>query len=321
MRRRILITVLCYLAIALVAETTAGAFWIFTPKDKKFVNPKYAVKDTPEEQFELAMRFYESGDFKRASEEFTRLTESYRDSDVAPEAQYYAARAYEEQGRYWFAYQNYKKTMINYPYTRRLDEIIERLYNIAGIVEGEETAKIMGLELSESMERSAEMYKTIVDTSPFSPYADKSLFNLGDVNRRMRKYKEAMEAYSKIISDYPDSSLVAEARYQLAFTKYEASLDPEYDQESTDQALKEFNEIAETTPVPAIAREADKVLSELRARKADSTLKIAEFYEKQGKYESAVMYYKSVRGKFEGTSAAEYADERIKHLEGRMKKR
>ena len=320
MRRRAFTTALCIIAITLFAESTAGAFWIFTPKDKKFVNPKYAVKDTPEEQFEWAMRFYKAGDFKRASEEFSRLTESYKDSDIAPEAQYYAARSYEEQGRYWFAYQSYKKTIDNYPYTKRLDEIIERLYNMAGVVEAKETAKVMGLELSESMERSAEMYKTIVDTSPFSPYADKSLFRMGDVYRRMRKYKDAMQSYEKIMADYPESLLVPEAKYQLAFTKYEASLDPEYDQESTDQALKEFKDIAATTPVPAMAREADRVLEELKARKADSTLKIAEFYEKQGRYESAIMYYNSVSGKFAGSSAAEYADEKIKNLEGRLKK-
>lgn len=320
MRGKSLIIFLFFLAFALMAESTAMAFWIFTPKDKKFVNPKYAVKDTPEEQFDWAMRFYESGDFKRASEEFSRLTESYKDSDVAPEAQYYAARAYEEQGRYWFAYQSYKKTIDNYPYTARMDEIIERLYNMAGVVEGEETAKVMGLELSESMERSAEMYKTIVDASPFSPYADKSLFRMGDVYRRMRKYNDAMQSYAKIISDYPESPLVTEAKYQLAFTKYEASLDPEYDQESTDQALKEFKEIVAATSIPSVAEEADKVLNELRARKAESTLKIAEFYEKQGRYTSAIMYYDSVRGKFAGTKAAEYADERIKALEGRIKK-
>lgn len=321
MRKRSFTTAMFLFAALLSFESTAGAFWIFTPKDKKFVNPKFAVKDTPEEQFEWAMRFYESGDFKRASEEFTRLTDSYKDSDVAPEAQYYAARAYEEQGRYWFAYQSYKKTIDNYPYTRRMDEIIERLYNLANTVENVETAKIMGIELSESMERSAQMYKTIVDSSPFSPYADKSLYKMGDVYRRMRKYNDAIQAYEKIMQDYPESPLVAEARYQLAFTKYEASLDPEYDQESTDQALKEFKEIAATTPVPAMANEADKVLDELRARKAESTLKIAEFYEKQGKYASAIMYYDSVRGKFAGSSAAEHADEKIKNLEGRMKKK
>jgi outer membrane protein assembly factor BamD len=320
LNRSLKIVLLCFAAMFFI-ESTSAAFWIFTPKDKKFVNPKYAVKDTPEEQFEWAMRFYEERDFKRAAEEFTRLTEGYSDSDVAPEAQYYAARSYEEQGRYWFAYQNYKKTIDNYPYTVRMDEIIERLYNLANAVENIETAKLMGLELSESMERAAEMYKTIVDASPFSAYADKSLFRLGDVNRRMRKYNDAVQAYAKIMEDYPESPLVPEARYQLAFTRYEASLDPEYDQESTEQALKEFKEIAATTPVPAIAGEADRVLAELRARKADSALKIAEFYEKQGRYTSAIMYYDSVRGKFAGTPAAQHADERIKHLEGRMEKK
>ncbi len=318
MSRKIFITVLSFLAILFFVESAAVAFWVFTPRDKNFVNPKYVVKDTPEEQFHWAMRFYESGDFETAAREFTMLTESYADSTFAPEAQFYAARSYEEQGRYWFAYQNYKKTIDNYPFTVRMDEIIERLYNLGRMVEGIETARIMGIELSESLERAAAIYKTIVDSSPFSPYADKALFRLGDVKRRMRKYPEAMQAYARIMADYPESSIREEARYQLAFTKYEASLSPEYDQESTERALREFEEIVDTSAVPSAAAEAEKMLAELRERKAESTFKIAEFYERQGRYTSAIMYYDSIRGKFAGTSAAEHADERIKRLENRM---
>jgi outer membrane protein assembly factor BamD len=201
-----------------------------------------------------------------------------------------------------------------------MDEIIERQYNLAGVLESQETSKLMGFELSESMERAAEIYKSIASTSPFSPYAERSLFKLGDVSRRMRKYKEAVEAYEKIINDYPESTLVPEARYQLAYTKYEASLDPEYDQESTDQALREFKQISGTTASPGLADEADKVLIELRSKKADSTLKVAQFYDRQKKYTSALLYYKAVAGKFPDTTAAEYANERIKFIETKVKK-
>lgn len=320
MAKRISRIFLFFIILFAFSATTSYAFWIWTPKTKKMINPKHAVKDTPKEQFRWAMRFYDEGDFQRAADEFIRLTDSYPDSDIAPDSQYYAGRAFEELGKYWFAYQNYQKTIDNYPYTKRLDELIEREYRIAGIFESQETAKFMEFELSDSMDKAATIYSKIVDNSPFGPYADKALFKLGDVDRRMMKYDDAIAAYERIINDYPESTLVPEAKYQLAYTKYEASLDPEYDQESTDQALREFKEIAKTTPVPAVAQEADKVLEELKAKKAESTLKIAEFYDQQNKPVSALIYYKTIVGKFSGTPAAEYAAKRIEVLEKKVNK-
>lgn len=290
------------------------AFWVWTPKSKAVVNPKFAVKDDPNAQFEWAMRFFKACDFQRAAEEFNRLTKHYPDSELAPEAQYYAGRAYEEMGKYYFAFQNYQKTIKDYPYSRRVNEIIKRQYNIANIFQEKETSKLMDIELTLSIDRAIIIYKQIIENSPFGEYADKALYRSAECYRRMRQYKEAMEAYERIVNDYPDSKLVPEAKYQLAYTKYEASLDPEYDQESTDEAIDEFKEISDSTAVPAIAKEAKKVFKELKNRKADSELKVAEFYERQKKYKSAIIYYGEIVRQFPNTDAAEYAQEKINTL-------
>ena len=320
MNKKTILILFTAVVIFTLTGSVANAFWVWTPKSKKMINPKTAVKDSPREQFDWSMQFFRSGDFKRAAEEFVRLTDSYPDSDLAPDAQYYAARSYEEEGKYLFAYQNYQKAVDKYPYTKRMEDIIRREYNIANIFEQQETAKFMEIELSVSMERAAEIYAQIVKNSPFSTYADKSLYKLGEVLRRMMKYNEAMEAYERLINDYPDSDLLADAKYQLAYTRYEASLSPEYDQETTDEALKEFQQISKTTDVPAIADEAQEMMTELRQKKAASTLKIAEFYDRQGKSQSAILYYKDVVGKFAGTDAAKTAQDRINKLEEKVKK-
>lgn len=320
MKKRILLILVTLVLAGVFTAQSASAFWIWTPQSKTLINPKLAVKDSPRDQFDWAMKYYRENDFKKAAEEFVKLTVYYPDSDLAPDAQYYAARAYEEEGKYLFAYQNYQKAIDNYPYTKRMEDIIRREYNIANIFENQETAKIMEIELSESMDRAAMIYKQIVKNSPFSTYADKSLYKLGEVSRRMMKYEDAVDAYERLINDYPDSRLIPEAKYQLAYTRYEASLDPEYDQESTEEALREFNQISKTTPVPEIAEEAKRAMVELKEKKAESTLKIAQFYDKNGKKASAILYYKDVVSKFSGTTAAEYATKRIEKLEEKGKK-
>ncbi|MFH1797967.1 MAG: outer membrane protein assembly factor BamD [Candidatus Omnitrophota bacterium] len=297
-----------------LSEGPCYAFWVWTPKSKTAVNPKFAVKDDPYAQFEWAMQFFKQYEFGRAAEEFSRLTKNYPDSEWAAEAQYYAGRSYEEMGKYYFAFQNYQKTIDDYPYSRRVNEIIKRQYNIANIFQTKETSKLMDLELTLSIDRAVTIYKQIIENSPFGEYADKSLYKSAECYRRMMQHKDAMEAYERIVNDYPDSKLVPEAKYQLAYTKYEASLEPEYDQESTDEAINEFKEISDTTAIPAIAMEAKKVFKELKNRKAGSELKVAEFYERQKKYKSAVMYYEEILRQFPNTDAAEYAQGKIKVL-------
>jgi outer membrane protein assembly factor BamD (BamD/ComL family) len=299
MRKKILFLLILF-AILISFNSDSFAFWVWTPKAKTFVNPKVAAKDTPREQFEWAMHFFKEKDFKRAAEEFVKLTRSYKDSDLAPEAQYYAGRSYEELGKYYFAFENYQKTVEKYPYTRRMEEIVEREYNIANIFQTKESPKLMDLELSLSLERSITIYKKTIENMPFGEYADKALYKMAESYRKMQKYNEAIEAYERIINDYPKSNLVPEAKYQLAYTVYEASKDPEYDQESTEIALEKFEKIAKTTPIPAIADEADKVLGRLKEKKAESLLKVAEFYEKRKKYMSALFYCNDIVEKYLG---------------------
>lgn len=316
-----LFIICCVFSILFVSLPEVSlAFWVWTPKSKTAVNPKFAAKDTPNEQFEWAMRFFKEGEFKRAADEFIRLTEQYKDSDVAPEAQYYAGRAYEELGKYYFAYENYQTTIDKYPYTKRLEEILEREYNIANIFQAKDAPKLMDLELSVSLDRAITIYKKIIENSAFGEYADKSLYDMAECYRRSRRYNEAIDAYDRLITDYPNSSLLAEAKYQLASATYEASLDPDYDQESTDKALDKFEKISRTTPVPAIAAEADKAIDVLRTKKAGSLLNIASFYERQKKYQSAVIYYADIVYNFPETDAAGIAKERISNLEKKIKK-
>ncbi|MCK4852577.1 MAG: outer membrane protein assembly factor BamD [Candidatus Omnitrophica bacterium] len=316
----IILSITFFFIFSISACRVCSAFWIWTPKSNTAVNPKFAAKDTPDEQFEWAMRFFKNKEFQRSADEFIRLTRHYRDSDLAPEAQYYAGRSFEELGKYYFAYENYQKTVDSYPYTRRLEEIIEREYNIANILQTKETPKLMDLELNVSLDRAVTIYKKIIENSTFGKYADKSLYRMAECYRRMRNYNKAVDAYDRLVTDHPNSELVSEARYQLAYTMYEASLDPDYDQEGTEEALKKFERISKTTPVPAIAEEAEKAIGVLRGRKAQSLLKVAAFYEKQGRYGSALVYYRDVLARFPETDAAGEAEERAGKLEKRSRK-
>ena len=50
------------LVLWLVLSEAAGAYWIWTPESKKWTNPKYAPKESPQEQLNFAKSYYEAKD-------------------------------------------------------------------------------------------------------------------------------------------------------------------------------------------------------------------------------------------------------------------
>ena len=56
--------ILIIIAFIFVFEISAGyCYWVWTPETKKWINPKYAPKDTPKEQLLYAMDFFEAKDY------------------------------------------------------------------------------------------------------------------------------------------------------------------------------------------------------------------------------------------------------------------
>ena len=310
MKKSYIILVISVCLVSFLAED-AYSFWIWTPKTKKLVNPKHAAKDTPEEQFKWAMKFYEEKNYKRSTEEFERLTKAFQDSDLAPEAQYYAGKSLETLGKPFPAFTAYQKVVDSYPFTKRIDEIIEREYDIGQIMYEKHVATLMGIELMTDLERAIEIFKKVRDNAPFGSYADKAQFMMGQCYKKSEQYGEAIGAFQRVIDEYPKSNLFDKARYEVAQCTYLASLKPDYDQELTDEAIKEFKAIAETREGLGISEDARAAVKQLENRKAESIFKTAEFYSRNKHYVSAIMYYEEIIDKYPESPLADIAAKKI----------
>ena len=300
MKKYTLILLILIYTVGLSPE--AFAFWIWSPKTKKLVNPKHVAKDTPEEQFKWAMKLYNAEEYKRAAEEFSRLATAFKDSDLAPEAQYYAGKSYEEGGKPYPAFLAYQKVIDIYPFTKRIDEIIEWEYDIGQVFYAKNTGKLMGVELMPDFERSIEIFSKVRDNAPFGDYAPKAQFMIGLSHKKVEQYTEAIKAFQKLADEYQRSNFYDKATYEVAQCTYLASLKSDYDQELTDEAIKEFKTIVESRKGLDISKDAEEAVSILEERKAKSLFKTAKFYERQKQYRSAVVYYEEILEKYPKSS-------------------
>jgi outer membrane assembly lipoprotein YfiO len=272
----------------------ANAYWVWTPETKKFINPKYAVKDSPKEQFDWAMSFYDTKDFQRAATEFEKLAKQYEFSEYASKAQYYVGLCYENMSKYYSAYLNYQKAIDNFPHIANTEEILAREFAIGNLYLSKPGPKVLGTDIMAPLDRAVEIFKKVVENAPYGKFAEESQFKLGEALKKSERYEEAVQAFHKVVEDYPKSKLVTKAMYEESNCAYKASLKPAYDASATDNAIKTFEKFVKTNKDADLAKSADTTMKRLKDNVSEKSFKAAEFYESQGKIQAAIIYYQDV---------------------------
>lgn len=311
MRNFTIILALSFLQFIYIQEV--AAFWIWTPDSGKWSNPKYLAKDTPERSFEYAKTFYDSKDYDEAIKGFEALISSFPLSDLASEAQYYIGRSYEAMRKYYYAYLAYQKVIDEYPGSERITEVIAKEYEIADFFYSQEKAKILGKSIGmfSSKEKALEIFQKIVSDAPYGEYGPLAQYKIGIYYRDTARYKEAIDEFNKLIDNYPQSKLIIEARYEIAVCLFETAAQRDYKQADISKAIREIQDFLTDYPEDKLTAEAVKKLSKLKQKKAEGIFSIAQFYEKQGDLDSALIYYKEIRDSLGDTSWVIKAVERI----------
>lgn len=318
MRRKITITISLVLAGLFLYSNIALAYWIWTPGSKKFINPKYAVKDSPKEQYDWAMSFYAVKDYQRAAAEFEKLVKNYEYSEYASRSQYYVGLCYEDMAKHYIAFQNYQKAIDNFPHIANIDEVIEREFNIGNIYLEKDSPRLMGTDIITSLDRAIEIYSKVVSNAPYGKFADLAQFRMAEAFKRGERYDEAMQAFQKLVDDYPDSELFARAKYEVAYCAYKASLKPDYAVESTDKAIRAFEEFQSSNVDEKLSQEAEGTIQRLKDKAAEKSFLTAKFYESQKHYSSAIVYYQDVINRFPESFLANEAGFKVEELRAKI---
>jgi len=295
----------------------AYSFWIWTPKTGKWINPKTAVKNTPQEQFAFARDRYEAKKYAEAKREFQKLFKSYPKSLEAAEGQYYLGLIEEAQGNLYEAYLAYQEVIEKYPFSERIQEVIQREYKIAEEFMAGKKRKAMGVNLP--VENPAiEIFTKIIENSTYGSLAASAQYKLGLVLKGLTRYFEAEEAFSKVISNYPDSEWAGAAKFQIAVCRQAVSRGPDYDQGATREAKEKFENFVREHSDATLSRDAEKNIERLKEKEAESKYNIARFYEKQKAYAAAKIYYGDIIKNYSNSGMwAARALERLQILEKR----
>ncbi|MEK6567976.1 MAG: outer membrane protein assembly factor BamD [Candidatus Omnitrophota bacterium] len=294
---------------------SAYPFWIWTPESSRWVSPKASVKPNPKEQLKFIQELYQQAKYKETFEECRKLIKYYPKAFEAPEAQFYIGLSLEADNKKLYeAYLAYQKVIDKYPFSGRLDEIIEKELKIAQVFMSGEKRKALGMELP--VENPAiEIFRKVVDNSVYGKQAAYAQYLLGMTLKDSSRFQEAREEFDKVATTYPESQWASQARFQSADCATRIAPKADYDQELTKKAREEFEEFVKSRPQENLAKDAGKQIDSLKEKEAEGNLKIADFYKKQKKYAPAKVYYQEIMEKCPYCASATAAREALKELE------
>lgn len=281
------------MGLLLLFSSVSFSYWEWTPQTKRWINPKYAVKDTPKEQFEYAEKFRKAGDIEKAIREHRKLLKHYPDSKYAPMSCFTLGEIYYNLGKYKKAFDYYQKIVDKYPQSPLIFKAIEKQSEI-----GEEYlyvkrkwkfpfAKFFQEDKGEFLEKT-------VNNSPFDRQAPERLYKLGVFYLDIKQYKKAENAFRRIIESYPGNPIVEKATFFAIKSEYLAIPEVNYDIDRFEKIEKEIDYFLSKYPDSIYKEDIINLKKKMEDEKAKRYYEIARLYERMGKKSSAVFYYKKL---------------------------
>ena len=253
------------------------------------------LKKNAAEQMRLAETTEAEGNIKKALSSYRVVVKRYPKSEIAARAQFKVAQLTQQLGDANGAFKEYQKLITKYPKSSDFEAAIEGQFNIAKLYLDGKRLELFGVPTLPSMVKAEEMFSTVIQNAPYSAkFASAAQFNIGQARERQSDYKRSIEAYQRIIDDYPFSEMADDAQYQIGYVYMKASREGEYDQSASLKSREAFEDFIYRFPNSEKVAQAKQNMQMLGSRQTDSAFSVAQFYDKQKKYKAAAIYYNEV---------------------------
>lgn len=272
------------------------------------------------DQLEVAQAAFDQKNYSLAMKAARRTVTQWPFSDYAPQAQYLRARCYEANGQDERAFKSYQDLLVRYPKIENYDEIVKRQFAIATRFLAGQWFKLWNyIPIFPSMDKTIKMYDQIIKNGAYSEIAPQAQMNIGTAheNKYFRDYPEAAKAYERAADRYSDQKLGVDALYKVGVTYNKQAKTAEYDQSIAAQAIATFTDFMTLHPDDARVPESQTYINTLKTEQARGSFEIARFYEKNRRWQGALIYYNEVLLKDPSSKYADAARQRIDAIKRR----
>jgi outer membrane protein assembly factor BamD len=159
----------------------------------------------------------------------------------------------------------------------------------------------------EDSDEAVKEFESILLQYPGSSIMDDAQYYLAMTRFQRKEYILAAYQFSKLIKGMPSSEFLADAQFMLAECYYKLSPDYTLDQKYTKKAVEEFQVFIDFFPLNKKVAEAEADIKELNDKLARKEFDSARIYTKLEYFNAAIKYYDNVMEVYHDTKYAPLA--------------
>lgn len=303
-------------ACLLATQTPALALLDFFKKEEKKA-PSAAEKAAQETAASSMLRDARaaeaSGNSGKAAKIYEEIVKQYPFTDSAAEAAYARAVAVRQGGQLQDAFDAFQEFLDRYRQSARFADAVRQQYEIAEEARGgKKQRNFIVIPMKVDTSAVIDMYRKVIRNAPFGKLAPLAQFSIAETYQDDGDKALAIAAYQGVVDNYPNSPQASEAQFRIGSISKVAA-NKSQDGGNLTASRDALTSYVATNPTGERAGEAKAMLEQVTTEQAAEYLKIAKFYEKQGKSKSAAIYYNEAL-KYGTTEAAAEARTRLATL-------
>jgi outer membrane protein assembly factor BamD (BamD/ComL family) len=277
--------------------------------------------------FEEGKALFRQQRYEEAAARFEVAADRWPDSALEEDSLFLLGESYFFADRYPKAHEAYEKLLKKYEFSRHVDRAAAREFAIGRY--WEQLDKVSSRwaiapnltdktrPLFDTWGNALKAYEHVRMNDPGGPLADDAVMATANANFLRGRFEEASRFYDMLRKDYPKSEHQLRAHLLALESKQHIYQGPLYD----GTPLKEAAEVADQTLLrfgPALGPERDRVIdakNRIVEQMAVRDWSTARYYDNNGYYGAARIYYRAVIDEYPQTRAAEASRRRLEEIQ------
>jgi outer membrane assembly lipoprotein YfiO len=300
-------------ALAVLWALGAGPAWAdeYILKDGKWVAAPKPAKGTVEGELALIRQQIDEKNFKSARAAADQFRKDHPDSPSCEEAMLLGAQAELDNGMYYQAFERLEAMLAKYPNGLFLERALTREMEVANaFLAGKK--RIVGRMLRlPAADEGLTILRKIAEHAPGTDIAERALLRIGEYHFEKKDYRDAADAYDEFLALNPKSARAPHTMAQAAQAMYESFKGVPYDETPLVEAEARYKTLLAQYPDEARKARAADMLREIVTIRGERAYETAKFYERTGRPQSAIFYYRQVAEDFPSTVWASEARTKV----------
>lgn len=313
MPRAARIMILAAAVLALAGDQARSA------QESEFINGKWVIVQpppagTPTGDLAVIRKLVADDEAGYAVAEAKKFLRKYPDEPAREEVMNLAGLAEFNAGRYFQAFEWYKRQWDEFPSGRLSERALQKEMEIAEAFLGGKKRVVAGVVPLPARSEGQDILNRIVEQAPGSVIAETAMIRLAADHEDHKEYPEAAAAYDRFLQLFPKSAKFKDVTLSAANATYLSYRGRQYDITPLIEAQQRYKTFNQLYPQSATANNVPAILSAINSQRAEAEFASAELYERTGQPAAAAYYYKLVRDQYQDTQWAAKADLSIKRL-------